>query len=137
MKKFLVLLFVFLFTTGNAFAWTEVRSSNTGRPIASHRGAMRPASASFGQGALFTPRNRAIAGRLNRMAQRERAITHAMRNMYNQRAMNGQANAMQGGARSPQLTTTSRPVSVSRFNKNYKISTQTKSRTNNGITYYN
>ena len=137
MKKFFVLLFVFLLTMGNAFAFTEVRFNNTGRATHSHRGAMRPASASFGQGALFTPRNRAIAGRRNRMAERQRAMTHAMRNMYNQQSMNGQSAAMQNGT-SPQLKSTSaRPTNISRFNKNYKISVQTKSRTNNGITYYN
>ena len=51
--------------------------------------------------------------------------------------MNGQSAAMQNGT-SPQLKSTSaRPANISRFNKNYKISVQTKSRTNNGITYYN
>lgn len=123
MKKFLLTLLVILLTSTTAHATYHVHYMNTGAVSHSHYGAPRPISASFGRNAAFTPANRARLAATRRHYAHLRGEQPRCANCYN---------------RKPVITTTASraPIEVSRFNKNYKITSQ-KPYTRNGITYYN
>ncbi len=113
MKKFLAVLFILLLTTGDAFATVQVNFNNAGARSSVSHGARAPRYAhNFGRNAAFLPSNRAYAGTRNRQIQREKAMTRAIAS-YSQQAQ------------------------VSRFDKNYTVTTTQKTYTRGGVTYYN
>lgn len=114
MKKFLTLLFVLLFVSGEAFATVEVRFNNAGSRKSVAYGASAPKFAhNFGSNAAFTPEYGRSAGAKSRQIQREKALTQAIA-----------SNAASAGA-------------LSRFDKNYTITKTKSTYTRGGVTYYN
>lgn len=137
MRKILAVLFILLFTAGDAFANIEVRYNNAGARRSIQYGAHAPRSAAnFGRNAAFTPANRRAAGIRQRRFARERALTRALAN-YNSGCENC-SRGYGGGAYSQNVTTPSvRTETPSRLSRNYTISTAKKTYTRGGVTYYN
>lgn len=133
MKKFLAVLFILLFTAGDAFATVEVRFNNAGARRSIQYGAHSPRSAvNFGRNAAFTPASTRAAGIRQRQFARERAMTRALaRNTYQTGGCGGRGGYSQNIASSVTQTT------PSRFDKNYTVSTAKKTYTRGGVTYYN
>lgn len=125
MKKFLLMVLVIFFTCLDANATTQVFFGNTGQPSYRVSGAYRSTSSvhRFGTNAGFAPQNIRRAQIRNRVINRQKAMTRSAKQCC--RRYNTTAH-----------TRTSAPAQISRFNKNYKISTQ-KTVTRNGVTYYN
>lgn len=125
MKKFLLIFLVILLTCLDANATTQVFFGNTGRPSYRVSGAYRSTTSvhRFGTNAGFAPQNIRRAQVRNRAIQRQKAMTRAARQYAGNYHNTGYSRPIQ-------------PAQISRFNKNYKISTQ-KPVIRNGVTYYN
>ncbi len=136
MRKILAVLFILLFTAGDAFANIEVRYNNAGARRSIQYGAHAPRSAAnFGRNAAFSYSNRRAAGIRQRRFARDRALIRALAN-YNSGC--GGYGGYGSGAYTQDVTTPSvRAVEPSRFNRNYKVSTAKKTYTRGGVTYYN
>lgn len=138
MKKIILTVLVILFSTMSVNAAEYIYGAGGRQPIAriSH-GQVRPIH-NFGSNALFTPQNAIRAGARNRAIAREKAMTRAIANCGTRRVGYGYGYGGGYGYGAQVATQTARtaPVEISRFDKNYKISTP-KSYTRNGITYFN
>jgi len=134
MKKILAVLFILLFTAGDAFATIEVRYNNAGVRHSVTYGAHAPRSAvRFGTNAAFTPANAHYAGTRNREIQRQRAVTRAI-DAYGRSYARPRNAQYYGGYNSIASTVNEAPIS--RYSKNYTVKAQ-RSYTRNGVTYYN
>lgn len=132
MKRFILILLVMLFTTLNADA-VFITYSSTGHPTRMMHPSGRVSSINnFGSNAAFLPRNTAAAAHRLRMHQLQRdyaRVRGADRfarpyGYYNHGYGVGPARAVV------------RSVPPSRFNRNYQITSQSRSYTRNGITYF-
>lgn len=126
MEKSLIIFAIMVFSTVSAQAY-EVHYSITGHPsyVSYGGGAYTRSINNWGTNALFTPQNRIAAGR--RMRAREFAKTYAQ--------TRGQRLNHMGGYSPAVRTVQQKQLEISRFDKNYKISSG-KNYTRNGITYY-
>lgn len=139
MKRFLLLLLLFMFTSLSAQATYSVHFGNTGRPaFRSHGGGMYRSVNRFGSNAAFTPANRRYAGVRNRAIQRDKAITKAISSMgtrnYNINSGSGYGGS---GSSSYYRAANIATVEPSRLSKNYTPAKTKKIYTKDGITYYN
>lgn len=125
MKKFVLLFLVIMFTCIDVNASTQVFFGNTGRPSYRVSGAYRSTTSvhRFGTNAGFAPQNIRRAQVRNRAIARQKAMTRGARQYANNYNNTAYSRPIQ-------------PAQMSRFNKNYKISTQ-RAITRNGVTYYN
>lgn len=121
MKKIILTVLLIAFTAMSAEATTFVRYNPGGSVVSVRRGYHNP-TASFGSNARFTPANRRIVRRPARPARPYRC---RYEDCYGRRGARTVVNGSRRIESAP----------MSRFNKNYTISTQ-KSYTRNGITYY-
>ncbi|MBQ8459776.1 hypothetical protein IJ541_06710 [bacterium] len=125
MKKFLLTCLVVFFSCLSANASSQVFYGAGGRPshVSVGGGAYRSIN-NFGSNALFAPQNVREAGR--------RQMARKFANAQIQ-AMTNQGRYGDGGIHSGMVMP--KRIEISRFDKNYKISTG-KSYTKNGVTYF-
>ena len=138
MKKIILTVLVIMLSTIPANAAEYIYGAGGRQPIARvQHGQMRPIH-NFGSNALYTPQNAMRAGARNRAIAREKAMTRAIANSCTRRAGYGYNRGYGYSNYGTQVATqaTPAPVELSRFDKNYRISTP-KSYTKNGITYFN
>ena len=128
MKRFILILAVMMFTTLSANAMYMQGVGGVGHPthVMMPSGHMRSIN-NFGSNAAFLPKNTVGAAARMRMARGPATLRGGDRFArpygYNGYNMGGSMN-------------TPRPVQVSRFDRNYQISTTRKSYTRNGVTYF-
>jgi len=130
MKKFLAVLFILLFTAGDAFATIEVRYNNAGARHSVAYGAHAPRSAvRFGRNSALLPTNfhRAPMGGFG--MQRAYAVPRGMnnRNYARPRGVGYGGNAIAVSNSAP----------MSRLDRNYTVNRVQRTYTRGGVTYYN
>lgn len=135
MKKIILTVLVILFSTMSVNATEYIYGAGGRQPIARVSRGQVHSIHNFGSNALFTPQNASRAGARNRAIAREKAMTRAIANCGNRRVGYGYGSRYGYGAQVAETAHVA-PVEISRFDKNYKISTP-KSYTKNGITYFN
>lgn len=128
MKKLVLFFLLLMFSSMSANATSYVHYGVGNRPMrVTHGGYHTRSVHQFGSNAMFTPQSAREAGIRNRAIAREKAVTRAIANRGCQNATN--LPIVTGNITKPA------PVQISRFDKNYQISSG-KSYTRNGITYY-
>lgn len=135
MKKIILTVLVILFSTMSVNAAEYIYGAGGRQPIARVSRGQVHSIHNFGSNALFTPQNASRAGARNRAIAREKAMTRAIANCGSRRVGYGYGSRYSYGAQVAETAHVA-PVEISRFDKNYKISTP-KSYTKNGITYFN
>ncbi len=136
MKKIILTVLVILFSTMSVNAAEYIYGAGGRQPIARVSHGQVRSIHNFGSNALFTPQNAIRAGARNRAIAREKAMTRAIANYGTGRVGYGYGGGYGYGTQVATQTARTAPVEISRFDKNYKISTP-KSYTRNGITYFN